>query len=54
MLTGSWKLAGKPEWDDKHRNWKYRLVGQDIDGDELTLIVAIDSGLEDIRIITKF
>lgn len=54
MLTGAWTLASKPEWDDGHHNWKYRLDGQDLDGDELTLIVTLNMEEQCITVITKF
>ena len=44
----------KHEWDEEHQNWKYRLVGTDIDGDELTAItVIVESDLE-LIIVTVF
>ena len=54
MLLGSWVLERKPEWSDPHRNWKYRLRGTDIEGDELTLIVALNTGEQKISVVTKF
>ena len=42
MLCGPWTLAGKPEWDEEHRNWKYKLAGHDIEGDELVLLVSLN------------
>jgi hypothetical protein len=54
MLQGSWRLATAPEWDDRHWNWKYRLVGSDIEGDELVLIVTLNLEESLITVITKF
>jgi len=54
MLEGTWTLAKKPSWDEKHYNWKYELVGQDIEGDELTLVVALNTEEQMITIITKY
>jgi hypothetical protein len=54
MLEGAWSLVGPPEWDDDHHNWKYTLMGRDIDGDELVLVVAVNVELECIDIITKY
>jgi hypothetical protein len=54
MLQGPWKLAATPEWDAQYRNWKYRLAGSDIEGDELVLIVALNLEESLITVITKF
>ena len=54
MLGRTWKLDRKPEYDEEHQNWKYRLAGEDFEGDELVLIVAVDTDENRITIITKF
>ncbi len=54
MLEGEWTVAAEPEWDDRHRNWKHKLTGKDLDGDELTLLIAVNVELNHIDIITKF
>jgi len=54
LLEGDWTLAASPEWDEGHRNWKYRLKGTDADGEELVLIVAVQVEFNRIDIITKF
>lgn len=35
------RILRKAEWDDDHNNWKYRIEGRDIEGDELTVITVI-------------
>ena len=54
MLTGGWRLTGTPQWHEGHKHWTYRLEGHDIEGDDLTLIVAVEVGLDEICIITKY
>lgn len=54
MLEGAWALAAEPEWDDKHHNWKYKLAGQDIEGDDLVLLISLNTEEQIITIITKF
>ncbi len=54
MLEGTWTLAAEPEWDEKHHNWKYKLAGKDIEGDDLVLLVALNTEEQMITIITKF
>lgn len=54
MLAGSWKPLGNPEWDDMHKNWKYKLIGHDIEGDDLVLVVAVNQEEQLITVITKY
>ena len=54
MLRGPWRLSGKPEWDATHKNWKYKLNGHDIEGDELMLVVAVNQEEQMITVITKY
>jgi hypothetical protein len=53
MLQGGWILVGT-EFDDEHHNWKYRVAGKDIEGDDLSLIIAVDPGENRITVISKF
>lgn len=52
MLEGAWTLDNA-EWDGEHRNWKYTLTGADIEGDALTLVIAVNVEFNRIEIITK-
>ncbi len=54
MLQGPWTLAAQPEWDEAHRNWKYKLAGRDIEGDDLVLVISLNVEEQMITIITKF
>jgi hypothetical protein len=54
MLEGAWTLAAKPDWDETHRNWEYKLAGHDLDGDELVLKIAVNEELLRVTVITKF
>jgi hypothetical protein len=54
MLRSAWKLAGKPKWNDEHWNWAYKLDGEDLDDDELTLIIAVHDEQVEILVITKY
>ena len=42
----------EPVWDERYGNWKYRVSGTDVDGEDLTVIVALDPALERITIVT--
>lgn len=54
MLRNAWKLKGKPAWDTEHANWKYKVVGEDIDDEELTLVITVNANELFILVITKF
>jgi hypothetical protein len=54
MLQGRWKLDATPDWDEQHRNWEYKIKGNDIEGDELVLKIAINEELQRIDVITKY
>ena len=47
------QIIREPEWDESNDNWKYRVEGTDIEGDELTAIVVIESDLM-LIIVTVF
>src|SRR5215813_5909927 len=46
--------ADNAEWSDEHWNWKYRIEGSDIDGEELTAITVIIEEHLVSRVITIF
>jgi len=35
------QIIREAEWDEEHGNWKYRVEGTDIEGDDLTSILVI-------------
>ncbi|NOT62797.1 MAG: DUF4258 domain-containing protein [Acidobacteria bacterium] len=37
----SGEIKRPAEWDNEHAEWKYRVEGEDTDGDELTAITVI-------------
>jgi hypothetical protein len=41
VLNENGIITSKPELDEKHQKYKYRVEGFDIEGDELTIIVNI-------------
>lgn len=52
LKTG--EILRDPEWDDEYMNWKYRVEGVDIDGDELIAITVIFTADLTLYIITVF
>jgi hypothetical protein len=54
LLRSQWKLAGKPKWNAEHGDWIYKLEGEDLDDDELTLVIAVRDEQVEILVITKY
>ena len=54
MLRNDWKLAGKAKWNAEHGNWTYKVVGEDLEDDELTLVIAVRENEVEILVITKY
>jgi hypothetical protein len=50
LSTG--KLVKSREYDDKYQNWKYRVEGEDVEGEKLTLIFSINREEDAIILIT--
>ena len=44
--------VGDARWNDRFGNWTYRVRGADLDGDELTVVIALDPAWARITIIT--
>ena len=52
LTTGEIKRAA--EWDNEHSSWKYRVEGEDTEGDELTAITVIVTEAMRLVIVTVF
>jgi uncharacterized protein DUF4258 len=48
------EIRRDPEWDEEGCNWKYRVEGEDIEGDELITITLIIEAEMELFIITVF
>ena len=51
LMNGS---VGEPTRDERHGNWRFRVTGTDVDGEDLTVIVALNPAWERLTIITGF
>ena len=47
-------IVGNPTRDERFENWTCRVSGADLDGDELTVVVALEPAGRRIRVITGF
>ena len=45
-------VSPNPEWDETFENWKYKVCGQDYDGDPLAVIIALEPALGRLTVIT--
>lgn len=43
-----------PEWKAKHRSWNYAVAGRDIEGEPLTVVVAIDEQRFSLILVTAW
>jgi hypothetical protein len=43
-----------PEWKAKHRSWNYAVAGRDIEGEPLTIVVAIDERRFSLILVTAW
>ena len=48
------QVIREPEWDVDYWNWKYRVEGTDIEGDELTAITVIFEQDFSVLVVTVF
>jgi hypothetical protein len=46
------EVQDKPEWEDSHQNWKYKVIGKDLDNDKLTVVTVIVESDFLLRIVT--
>lgn len=52
-LEGNWEIArsnfNKDEWQ-----WKYEIDSESIDGDKITIVIAVDSSRKEFTVITRW
>ena len=48
------RIIREAEWDSEHEDWKYRIEGVDIEGDELTAITVIFEADLSLLTVTVF
>ena len=53
-VLGEGQVIREAEWDCDYGNWKYRVEGTDIEGDELTLITVIIEQDFSVLVVTVF
>src|SRR5215831_19000899 len=48
------QILREAEWSEEHQNWKYRVEGADIEGDDLTAITVIFESDLAVLVVTVF
>jgi hypothetical protein len=43
-----------PEFNDDEWQWKYRIQTETVDGDELTIIIAVDTAARTFEVLTRW
>ena len=54
FVLQSGDIISPPEWDDDHRNWKYKVEGTDLEEEELRAITIIIEERFSIFIVTAY
>jgi hypothetical protein len=53
-IEGNWTYGRAPEWNPDEWQWKYGLYGESVDGDEITVVVAVDTANRMFDIVTRW
>jgi hypothetical protein len=53
-LKRDWTYERTPEFDTWFHQWKYRIRTETIDGDELTIIIAVNTVERKFEVVTRW
>lgn len=53
-LEQDWKYERAPEFNEEHWQWKYRIATETVDGDALTIIIAVDTTNRSFEVLTRW
>jgi hypothetical protein len=53
-VLGKGQVIREGEWDSDYCNWKYRVEGADLEGDDLTAVTVIFEQDFSILVVTVF
>lgn len=53
-LERPWVFERKPEFNKQHWQWKYYIATETVDGDPITIIIAVDSWRREFLVITRW
>lgn len=53
-LKRAWTYERAPEFNEDEWQWKYRILTETIDGDALTIIIAVDTTARTFEVLTRW
>lgn len=53
-LEKDWTYERPPEFNETEWQWKYRILTETVDGEALTIIVAVDTANRSFEVITRW
>jgi hypothetical protein len=53
-LEREWKFERKPEFNQDEWQWKYRIATESIDGDEIVIVIAVDTANRSFEVVTRW
>jgi hypothetical protein len=53
-LEQDWHYERNPEFNEDQWQWKYRIAAETVDGDPLTIIIAVDSANRTFEVVTRW
>lgn len=53
-LESDWQFERPPEFNHKFWQWKYYIATETVDGDPITIIIAVDSWRKEFKTVTRW
>lgn len=53
-IEHAWTYDRPPEFNETEWQWKYRILTETVDGDALTIIIAVDTANRSFEVITRW
>ena len=53
-LQREWEFGAAPSFNEDHWQWHYEVATQSVDGDSITIIVAVDTFNRSFEVITRW
>jgi hypothetical protein len=53
-LERNWTFDRPPEFNEDEWQWKYRIATESIDGDEIVIVIAVDTANRSFEVVTRW
>lgn len=53
-IEGDWTFERSPKFDEDNWQWRYFLAAESVDGDPITIIVAVDTSNRSFLVVTRW